>query len=84
MMMMTMQPGHGSRLRDPRLAWAAIQDAVRDGGHDELADIAISLYGQLGEARAEIARLRASLHASLAAPAPAGPLRAATPNRRPS
>ncbi len=52
-------------LRDPELAWVAIQEAAREQQHAELAEIAFSLYGQLGEARAEITRLRALLHASL-------------------
>lgn len=50
---------------DPRLVWAAILDAAREHHEAELADIAISLYGELGEARAEIGRLRAALRASL-------------------
>jgi hypothetical protein len=58
-------------LRDPQLAWVAIQEAAEEQRHVELAEIAVSLYGQLGEARAEISRLRASLHASLRALAPA-------------
>jgi hypothetical protein len=58
-------------LRDPDLAWVAIVKAMRDHREAELAEIAISLYGQLGEARAEVSRLRASLHASLRALAPA-------------
>jgi hypothetical protein len=49
-------------LHDPELAWVAIQEAVREQRHAELAEIAVSLYGQLGEARAEISRLRASLY----------------------
>ncbi len=52
-------------LRDPELAWVAIQEAVREQRHAELAEIAVSLYGQLGEARAEINRLRASLHSCM-------------------
>lgn len=64
-------PAH-ERLCDPRLAWVAIQEAAQAERHGELADIAISLYGQLGEARAEISRLRATLHSSLRALTPAG------------
>lgn len=52
-------------LRDSELAWVAIQEAVREQRHAELAEIAISLYGQLGEARAEISRLRASLYSCM-------------------
>lgn len=59
------------KLRDPALAWAAIQEAARDHHEAELAEIAVSLYGQLGEAKAEIDRLRAALHSSLRALAPA-------------
>lgn len=51
-------------LRDPELAWVVIQEAAQQQRHAELADIAFSLFGQLGVARAEISRLRASLHAS--------------------
>lgn len=58
-------------LRDPILTWVAIQEAMREHREVELAEIAISLYGQLGEARAEVSRLRASLHSSLRALAPA-------------
>lgn len=61
-----------SGLRDPRVAWVAIQEAVRAECHDDLAEIAISLYGQLGEARAEVGRLRAALHSSLGVLTPAG------------
>jgi hypothetical protein len=49
---------------DPQL-WVAILDAAQEHHEAELADIAISLYGELGEARAEISRLRASLQSSL-------------------
>jgi hypothetical protein len=59
------------RLRDPQLAWVAILEAAHEQRYTELAEIAISLYGQLGEAQAEICRLRASLHSSLRALAPA-------------
>jgi hypothetical protein len=61
--------GRTDTLRDPELAWVVIQEAVREKRHAELAEIAVSLYGQLGEARAEISRLRASLHACLRGPA---------------
>ncbi len=59
------------RLYDPQAAWVAIQEAAQGQQHTELTEIAVCLYGQLGEARAEICRLRASLHASLRAFAPA-------------
>jgi hypothetical protein len=52
-------------LRDPELVWVAIQEAAQEHRDTELAEIAISLYGQLGEAKAEISRLRSSLHSSL-------------------
>jgi hypothetical protein len=58
-------------LRDPRQAWVTILEAAQRERPEELADIAFSLYGQLGEAQAEICRLRTSLHASLRALAPA-------------
>ncbi len=58
------------RLRDPSSTWVAIMEAMREHRETELAEIAISLYGQLGEARAEVSRLRASLHSSLRALAP--------------
>jgi hypothetical protein len=58
-------------LRDPRLAWVAILAAAQEERSAELAEIAINLYGQLGEARAEICRLRTSLHSSLRALGPA-------------
>jgi hypothetical protein len=60
-------------LRDPSLAWVAILEAMREHKETELAEIAISLYGQLGEARAEVSRLRATLHSSLRALTAAGP-----------
>lgn len=50
---------------DPWLVWAAILDAAQEHREAELTEIAISLYGELGEARAEISRLRASLQSSL-------------------
>lgn len=50
---------------DPQLVWVAILDAAQEHREAELADIAISLYGELGTARAEISRLRASLQSSL-------------------
>ena len=59
------------KLRDPTLAWVAIQEAAREHRESELAEIAISLHDQLGEARVEIARLRAALNSSLRALAPA-------------
>jgi hypothetical protein len=59
-------------LRDPGLAWVAIQEATREHREAELAEIAVSLYGQLGEAKAEADRLRASLQSSLRALAFAG------------
>jgi hypothetical protein len=59
------------KLRDPTLVWVAIVEAMQEHRETELAEIAISLFGQLDEARAEVSRLRASLHASLRALAPA-------------
>jgi hypothetical protein len=59
------------KLRDPTLAWAAIQEATREHHEAELAEIAISLYGQLGEARAEISKLRAALNSSMRSLTPA-------------
>jgi hypothetical protein len=59
-----------SESEDQVLTWVAIEEAVRDHRDTDLADIAICLYGQLGEARAEISRLRASLWASMRALAP--------------
>jgi len=50
---------------DQQLVWVAILDAAQEHREAELADIAISLYGELGTARAEISRLRASLQCSL-------------------
>ena len=50
---------------DPQLVWVAILDAAQEHHEAELADIAISLYGELGEARAEISRLRAALQTTL-------------------
>ena len=58
-------------MRDPQLAGVAILEAAQQERPAELAEIAINLYGQLGEAQAEICRLRTSLHASLRALAPA-------------
>ena len=49
---------------DPRLTWILIQEASLQQRHEELADIAVHLYGQLGEARAEISRLQVSLRGS--------------------
>ena len=59
--------------QDPRLVWVAIQEAALDHREADLAEIAISLYGQLGEARAEIGRLRATLRSSLRALSASGP-----------
>jgi hypothetical protein len=56
--------------RDPRLDWVAIQEAIREHRETELAEIAIGLLGQLGEARAEVNRLRASLYSALRTLAP--------------
>jgi hypothetical protein len=53
--------------RDPLLVWIAIQEAAQEHRDAELAEIAISLFGQLGEAKAEVSRLRASLRSSLTA-----------------
>lgn len=53
--------------RDPGLLWVAIQEAAQEQRSAELADLAISLYGQLGEARAEVTRMRASLRSYLCA-----------------
>jgi hypothetical protein len=50
-------------MSDPRLAWVLIQEASLQQRHEELAEIAVHLYGQLGEAQAEISRLRVSLRA---------------------
>ena len=52
---------------DPQLTWVALLQAVQENRDADLAEIAISLYGQLGEARAEIDRLRATLQSSLCA-----------------
>jgi hypothetical protein len=52
--------------RDSEPTWIAIQEAVQEQRHIELAEIAVSLYGQLGEATAEISRLRATLRSCLA------------------
>jgi hypothetical protein len=62
--------------RDPRLTWVAIQEAMLERRCAQLADIAIGLYGQLGEARAENQRLRASLQScrcAMSAPGRTGP-----------
>jgi len=59
--------------QDPLLVWVAIQEAVMDHREADLAEIAIGLYGQLGEARAEIGRLRATLRSSLRALSAPGP-----------
>jgi hypothetical protein len=52
------------------LTLAAIQEAAREQRAGELAGIALRLHAALGEAHAEIRRLRASLRASLRALAP--------------
>ena len=60
-------------LSESDLVWVAIQEATQEHRDAELSEIAISLYGQLGEARAEIGRLRASLRScsrAFSAPAP--------------
>jgi hypothetical protein len=57
--------------QDPALVSVAIQQAAREHREAELAEIAIGLCGQLGDAQAEIARLRATLQSSLRALAPA-------------
>jgi hypothetical protein len=59
------------RSYDPEQTWTAIQEAARENRGEELAEIAIGLYGELGVARGEIRRLRASLHSSLRAPSAA-------------
>jgi hypothetical protein len=53
---------------DPQLCWVAIAEAMLERRYADLADIAFSLYGQLGEARAENDRLRASLQSCLCGP----------------
>jgi hypothetical protein len=60
---MQMTENLAGSLRDLRPAWVAILEAAQEERPAELAEIAISLYGQLGEAQAEIYRLRTSLHA---------------------
>ncbi len=50
-------------IHDPQLIWVAIQEAAQAHHEAELAEIAMRLYGRLGEALAEIGRLRACLHA---------------------
>jgi hypothetical protein len=59
--------------RDFDLLWVSIQEATQEERPAELAEIAISLYGQLGEARAEITRLRAALRSYLCAISMTGP-----------
>lgn len=59
--------------RDLDMLWVAIQEAAQDQRPAELAEIAISLYGQIGEARAEISWLRASLRSYLRAVSVTGP-----------
>jgi hypothetical protein len=71
---MTMTDSHGAaKWRDSELTWVAIQEAVQEQRHKELAEIAVSLYGQLGEAKAEVSRLRAWLWSCLWAPSATGP-----------
>jgi hypothetical protein len=53
---------------DPQLTWVAIAEAMMDERCAELAEIAFSLYGRLGEARAENDRLRARLQSCLCEP----------------
>jgi hypothetical protein len=48
-------------IHDPDLTWVAIQEAAEAHHDAELTEIAVRLYGQLGEALAEIGRLRACL-----------------------
>jgi hypothetical protein len=57
-------------LHDPELTWVAIIEAAQDRRDADLAEIAIGLYAQLGEARAEAERLKAALRAALQALAP--------------
>jgi hypothetical protein len=46
--------------KDLRMTWILIQEAALRERSDELADIAVNLFGQLSEAQAEISRLRAA------------------------
>lgn len=41
---------------------ARLTEADASGNHEELARLAWELYGLLGEARFDVARLRAALH----------------------
>jgi hypothetical protein len=68
---LTTQGSRAETLRDLTLAWVAIQEAIQGNREAELGEIAVSLYGQLGEAKAELRRLRAALHAALRGCAPA-------------
>jgi hypothetical protein len=68
-----MSKNAGTKLRDPELVWIAIQEAAQERRHADLAEIAVSLFGQLGEARAEVGRLRASLRSCLVALSVTGP-----------
>ena len=53
---------------DLQLCWVAIAEALQERRCADLAEIAFGLYGQLGEARAENDRLRASLQSCLCGP----------------
>jgi hypothetical protein len=64
---MTIAKAMNTASGDPELIWIAIQQATLEHRHAELAEIAVSLYSQLDEARAENARLRASLRSALCA-----------------
>jgi hypothetical protein len=68
---------------DPQLVWVDLLQAVQEHHDAELAEIAITLYGQLGEARAEIDRLRATLQSSLCAVASGTPMQPAPALARP-
>jgi hypothetical protein len=57
--------------QDPTLLLAAIETAMREHHETDLAEIAISLSGELAAARAENLRLRAALQSSLRALTPA-------------
>ena len=56
--------------RDLRMTWVLIQEAALRESSDELADIAVSLFGQLGEAQAEISRLRVARYVPASRQAP--------------
>ena len=55
---------------DPTPLWTAIQEAAEEHRETELAEIAINLYGELDDAKAEIVRLRTALQSSLRALSP--------------